>query len=59
MRDKTHEYVVANAESVLLVSECPRAGGERDRVAVRPGAECPRAGYSRADAGGYEFRSET
>ncbi len=37
----------------------PRAGGERDRVAVRPGAECSRAGYSRAAAGGYEFCSET
>jgi hypothetical protein len=47
-----------DAESVLLVG-MPRAGGERDRVAVRPGAECSRAGYSRAAAGGYEFCSET
>ena len=42
---KTHEHAAANVKSVLLVSECPRAGGERDRVAVRPGAECSRVGY--------------
>jgi hypothetical protein len=47
------------AESVPFGVRMPRASGERDRVAIRPGEESSRAGYSSAAAGGYEFRNET
>jgi hypothetical protein len=47
-----------DVQSVLFGVGMPQAG-ERDSVAVRPGAECSRAGYSRAAAGGYEFCRKT
>ena len=52
-------HAARKAEPVLFSVGMRRADGERDEVAVRPGDKCSRAGYSRAAAGGYDFRSET